>query len=661
MTLPEVELDDRDFQSLVSEARRRIAERCPEWTDHNVSDPGVTLLETFAWMTDQLIYRVNQIPDKLEVALLNLLDVDLEPSSPASTRLRFLLAPDRKSRVWIPAETEVATSREGGEAPIVFATTEGRAIEMLGLDGMAVSRAGVVTAIPVDEGVARPSGEARAIFAVPPRQDDALYLGSRAALTNLVVEVRVKCGPAQGLGIDPDEPPWRWEAYGAGGRWNRVKVLSDTTGGFNLASGVVRLELAVETLIATIGGRALHWLRCSPGRPRSSEEEGYTAPPELGEVSLSAVGASLPAEHSTEVGEEILGYSDGTTGQSFRLVHRPALPLRGSHTLQVQDPAAGEARTWTRVDSFADSGALDEHFKFDPTDGEIRFGPAIRIPGGWRQHGAIPPLGAKLWITRYRYGGGHVGNLDAGRLVVLRQAIPGVASVTNARPALGGLEGESVPAARLRAPREVRTRERAVTAGDFELLAVRDVSRVARARCLPAAQGKAVNLHVLPEVALAPGKRRPKDLVASSDILEEAKLVLERVCLLGTSVHVTPAKLKVVTVAVEVVVDGRRSARSVEEEVAAVLYRYLDPYVGGAPRSGAGWPWGRGLARGELDPIVRHVNGVRSVELLRIYESGAQQHHPTGAAVADRIRLAPYELVVSGRHRVRALPGPRGS
>ena len=46
--LPEIVLDDRHFQDLVNEARVRVARHCPEWTDHNVSDPGITLIELFA-------------------------------------------------------------------------------------------------------------------------------------------------------------------------------------------------------------------------------------------------------------------------------------------------------------------------------------------------------------------------------------------------------------------------------------------------------------------------------------------------------------------------------------------------------------------------------------------------------------------------------------
>ena len=90
--LPEIELDDRRFQDLVSEARTRISRSCPEWTEHNVSDPGITLIELFAWMTEMTIYRLNRVPDKLHVALLDLLGIRLDGPTAATTSLRFRLA-----------------------------------------------------------------------------------------------------------------------------------------------------------------------------------------------------------------------------------------------------------------------------------------------------------------------------------------------------------------------------------------------------------------------------------------------------------------------------------------------------------------------------------------------------------------------------------------
>ena len=80
MALPVPNLDDRRFQDLVDDAKRLVQQRCPEWTDHNVSDPGVTLIELFAWMTDQLLYRLNRVPDRNYVKFLELIGVSLYPA-----------------------------------------------------------------------------------------------------------------------------------------------------------------------------------------------------------------------------------------------------------------------------------------------------------------------------------------------------------------------------------------------------------------------------------------------------------------------------------------------------------------------------------------------------------------------------------------------------
>ena len=74
MPISSPNLDDLRFQSdLVDEARKRIAHYCPEWTDYNLSDPGITLIELFAWMTELLVYRLNRVPEKNYIKLLELL------------------------------------------------------------------------------------------------------------------------------------------------------------------------------------------------------------------------------------------------------------------------------------------------------------------------------------------------------------------------------------------------------------------------------------------------------------------------------------------------------------------------------------------------------------------------------------------------------------
>src|ERR671915_117268 len=118
MALPAPDLDDRRFQDLVNDAKRMVMRRCPEWTDHNVSDPGVTLIETFAYMTDQLLYRVNRIPDRLYVKFLELIGVRLLPPTAARVPVTFTLSTAASAVFVIPRGTVVSTVRGEQDDPV---------------------------------------------------------------------------------------------------------------------------------------------------------------------------------------------------------------------------------------------------------------------------------------------------------------------------------------------------------------------------------------------------------------------------------------------------------------------------------------------------------------------------------------------------------------
>src|SRR5580692_4399497 len=124
MPLPAPDLDDRRFQNLVDDAKRMVQARCPTWTDHNVSDPGVTLIETFAYMTDQLLYRLNRVPDRLYLKFLDMIGLRMLPPTPASAPVTFWLTAPAVTPVTISAATRVGTVRVTGQEPIEFATAD---------------------------------------------------------------------------------------------------------------------------------------------------------------------------------------------------------------------------------------------------------------------------------------------------------------------------------------------------------------------------------------------------------------------------------------------------------------------------------------------------------------------------------------------------------
>jgi hypothetical protein len=67
-------LDDRTFADLVAEAHTLIPVHAPQWTNHNESDPGITLVELFAYLTEMQIYRLNRVTDANVCAFLRLMD-----------------------------------------------------------------------------------------------------------------------------------------------------------------------------------------------------------------------------------------------------------------------------------------------------------------------------------------------------------------------------------------------------------------------------------------------------------------------------------------------------------------------------------------------------------------------------------------------------------
>ncbi len=123
MSLPTPKLDDRTFHDLLAEAKRLVRERCPEWTDLSASDPGITLLELYAFLTEVMLYRINRLPEKAYIEFLRMMGVKLAPPSAARVALQLRRTDGITRRIEVPRGTRVTVSRSAeGEEPPVFVT-----------------------------------------------------------------------------------------------------------------------------------------------------------------------------------------------------------------------------------------------------------------------------------------------------------------------------------------------------------------------------------------------------------------------------------------------------------------------------------------------------------------------------------------------------------
>lgn len=542
MSLPDLNLDDRTFQAIVDDTKRRIAQRCPEWTDHNVSDPGVTLVELFAGMIEMMIFRLNQVPEKNYRKYLELIGISLQPPAAAGTTLLFRLARpistgDDGGLVppALPAyRTTASTLRTEVDEAIEFVTVKDVAFQAPQIVAVFAAPAGLaVSQQTSDAGIRRYSatvfdtplsedilseGDSREgayskispyffpIYQDQPETDDCLYIGFETTAGQLL-ELSVDGLPGAAVGLMPEAPLQVWEAFDpdADG-WVRLNTIHENLAGFARPAGRIEFLLPLNGARRFLQGIDAHWIRCRYTERVAELDQyltqdlriqGYERSPRIRNLEARCTGAAVPALNCSVVFNEMLGESTGLPGQSFSLNQGPVLELDESEQrLWVLEPTEdGEPIRYefSLVADFSASTSEDRHFTFDALAGTISFGPTIVAPSGEAtQYGAVPPKGHSIVVPRYRIGGGAQGNIRAGFVSTLKAEASGISEVRNIRPAEGGLNRETLEHAKLRALDRLKVQNRAVTAEDFALLAKKALAGrsrenpVGRAHCLGA-------------------------------------------------------------------------------------------------------------------------------------------------------------------------------
>jgi predicted phage baseplate assembly protein len=628
MPLPTPNLDDRRFQDLVDEAKRRVQQHCPEWTDHNVSDPGVTLIETFAFMVDQLLYRLNRVPDLNYLRFLELIGVRLFPPTAARGDLTYWLSAAQQARVLVPAGSQVASLRTEVEDPVVFTTERDLPIVPCELQRVLT---GTADGTPVDRTDDLLAGTVTC-FSTPPAPGNTVLFGLSNAVPNNAVLLRVEAD-VEGVGVDPRDPPLVWEAW-TGSGWTACEVDRDTTGGFNRPGDVV-LHVPDGHTASVFARQRAGWIRCRVTDPVQGQPF-YRASPKLSAVTASTIGGTVPGVHAELVHNEIVGMSEGVPGQRFPLARQPVV---AGDPLLVEVAGGDGWQEWREVASFAESGPADRHVMLDRVGGELVFGPMTReADGGLSYHGGVPPKGSPIRVPEYRTGGGRRGNVARNVLTVQRDPIPFVSTVTNRGPASGGVDGESVRDASVRGPLLLRTRDRAVTAEDYEQLAREAAPDVARVRCVPVdGASEAVRLLVVPAVS-STAELPFADLRPAADVLSRISRHLDERRCLGARISVEPPFYQGVTVVAQL---RARALRA--------LTAYLNPIVGGP--DGDGWPFGRPVQAGEVFAVLQRLSGVDLVEEVRLF--GADPTTGERGGAVQRLDLPSNALVFSYGHQVR--------
>ena len=663
MPLPVPILDDRSYLQLRDELVRRIPVYAPEWTDHNASDPGITLIELFAFLGENLLYRFNQIPEATRLAFLHLLGIPLRKAVPARAMIAVSLtdpepggtlitAPNEVTAGATPFETctevvvqpleAVAVARVASPAPSGDAA-DFAAAAITAIGGLTANQSAAYylsTLLPAD-----PSAPRATAVDFSTTVDDTLWLavlhlpssdatlGSRMrnALTDQIVnfgfvpDLDVATDIEACLGAVPTDsgPEMIWEistgTIGSDGRprYAPVAVVGDTTRGLS-QQGVLRLELPHEP--ADVFAPSDSYLLGTGDYPPELDDDDQasrllfwirgtrrdaTAP--LGRILYVGINGTDVIQTRT-ANVEFLGTGTGNADQTYSLVHQDV--VEGSPRLQVEE--ASGWTDWQSVDGFEASTESSREYVLDAEAGTVRFGNGVR--------GRAPQIGERIRVTTYSYGGGAAGNVAPNAIKTLT-AFPQL-KVANPLPARGGADAESIADALDRVPGEIRRRDRAVTQSDFRELALATPGAgVGRAECIPLFYPPTQQLDAAGVVTVVvwprEDRKHPSAPVPDRLLIKDVCTWLDARRLVTTELYVIAPTYVPIAVAVGVAIKPGYGVEAVRRWVELVVRQYLAPLPPYGP-DGQGWPLGRQVYGPELEAAALQVEGVAYLEGLEV-------------------------------------------
>jgi hypothetical protein len=632
MTLPAPKLDDLTWADMMAAIRRRIpAESDGTWTLHAPVDPGITLLELFAYLLEQRLYWLDQVPDELVVAILNLLGLAPPRGAQTATTVLRLDAglPDPAVPVVIPARTVFSRDPSGRirfttEDEVTVFPVDGDVTVFTDRDRTAELRARQGVPLLGSDG-----GPASARFTLP-LTGDRPAPGRLSLLVELDTDVPPSWSPrAAGHHVDPPaELTWSWFRPD-GTTSGAFEEVEDGTGGLR-RSGVVRLLPPAD------------WSTLDRGLLVSTPAATFAAPPRLRRLAVN-VSAASHGETRT-----VTDFADQTGGWLRLPGQRLVLPDAAGRLLTATLKLAGEE--WTPVADFAFGTSRDRIFLLDRADGALVFGDGLtgRIP---RPTGHVQAC--------YTTGGGREGNGGVtGNWLPLDDAVldGGALTAANLVRAQDGEDPETIAQARERAAGTLLEVTRAVTADDYVALATTTPGvAVARAHAalgehpgFPCARVPgAVTVHIVPSVprddlTIAAPAPDPGMVRAVAARLAEARLLTAEVFVRAPAYR---------TVALRVDLSGRPADRTrVSTVVTEALRRFLDPLVGGD--DGAGWPFGEALRPSALLRAAQQALGdLADVSAVAIGVDGALP----GETCLD-VPLKANELPTVAEIRTRVVP-----
>jgi hypothetical protein len=541
-------LDDRDFSQILNEALARIPVHNPEWTNFNKSDPGVTLVEVFSFLTESLLYRANQFPERNRRKFISLLGMPLQSAAPARGIVTFSNERGPLTTLTLNGSLEVSA----GKVP--YRTTTG--LDVLPIEARVYYKRAITNLTTTQKEYYRQLYASffpedtldtdamqmydTAAFPDPTPAGKGVNLASQEVIDGLWVALLVRANEK-----DPDAVELTRQQIG--GKTLNLGVVPYISDAERLLNPVgqpapdqaTRLEFYVPSggslgtdripTYRSLAAQADTNVLSAPGilqitLPEASAlqmwdnldplELGVGAfPPALDDTSLDArlitwlhivnppglqaavywLGINaVEITQGRQVTNERLPAATGEPDQTATLGRTPVIP--GSVSLTVTD-TSGES-TWSEIDDLISAGPEVPTSDLQlppgvaqasaaPTDVFVLDAEAGLLKFGDGTHGRRPPAGAVLSAS-YTYSVGAAGNVGVGSINA-GPSLPSGLKVTNPVSSWGGVDAETQDEAEKQITRYLQHRDRLVTVSDFETITFRTPGAdVGRVEVLPA-------------------------------------------------------------------------------------------------------------------------------------------------------------------------------
>lgn len=700
MPMPEPQFESLTYSDIFNEALARIAAHTPEWTNRSEPDPGITLLQLFSFMTENVLYRTNLIPERNRQKFLRLLQIPLRPAAAALGLVSFSNPRGAFENIAVKAGQKLAAGNVAFKSMSGLAVlpvearlyykrpvTEVEGSELSGLyrnlyaafDLPENQLAFYETAIfePTSDGL-----KMKAIDITKDTVDGALWVALLARSTETPQQAREKiANSVLSLGMQP--------SYGEDGcQIQDIAALADDlnqglvfeipnasdariryqpleyTAQHNLLTqaGVVKLRIPAadqlqvwqeEVLTSGVDNRPpslantddqprlVTWIRIRA--PQSALQMNVNATEPSRQMSIRLAWAGINAAsvmQRTDVSAERLSDGNGKPNQQLRLLNRPI--IEDTFALFVN----GER--WTEVDDLAIAGSEirtgvngntnSKVFRLDHEAGELYFGNGLR--------GARPPKGAIIQAS-YAHGGGLQG-LVGVNTIIKAPNLPAGVKVTNPVPTWGATAAEKVADGERNIPQTLRHRDRLMSEQDYKDIVRRtpgiDLGRV---EVLPLFHPKLPNQISSGVVTLLVV---PLLDIAHPDSPEPDQLFLQNICrylkprrILTTELHIRGPVYKEVWISVGLNVVPGSDPAVIHEAVKQEVKRFLSPFQGGF--SNEGWPLEKALDALEISAAVARVAGVSRINQLRLAESSGPEVPSVGMQGLNLPRVMKVSVV----------------